>query len=198
MAVQDIHIDRKWQRRIYGPSHFLVKNNTTLKAGPAATPLTMGDLNSLGIPAINMSTNADAVRLFTKLSGIDLVNPCYWRLHWTSDSIVAADAVLWKANYKVIAPDDDAISFASMTAMSPSAGVSDTVGSTTAYKPRTTSKFTMAAGSIDEVNFVNLEFEMDTKTGLTNVYLLGAELLYYPRFAIGPSRAAGPLPTDWT
>lgn len=197
MAIRQNMIDRAWALKTYAPVDFITLNNTTLRAGPDSA--VVGDLNSLGIPSVNMSTNGHRLRLLEKFSFVDATQKVYFRVNWTSDSTTAADSTLWKMFYKVLAPDNDALSFSSMTALTP-ASVTDTVGSTTAYKIRRTSALYIPVNSINNSDHVALEFEMDTKSGLTNAYLLNVEMLYYPRLTIGISRPppAMPLPSDWT
>lgn len=197
MAIRQNMIDRAWALKSYAPVDFLTLNNTTLRAGPDSAVVT--ELNSLGIPAVNMSTNGHRLRLLEKLAFVDATQAVYFRINWTSDSTTSADSTLWKMFYKIISPDSDAISFASMTALTP-ASVTDTVGSTTAYKVRRTDALYIPVNSINNTDHVALEFEMDTKSGLTNAYLLSVEMLYYPKLTIGISRPAPamPLPSDWT
>ena len=197
MGIRQNHIDRAWQLKTFKPHEFIIKNDTTLRAGPDDAVVT--ELSSFGIPAITMSTNGHAIRLLEKLTNVDTTQRIYFRVNWTSDSTTSADSTLWKMFYKIISPDEDAIDFSSPTALTP-ASVTDTVGSTTAYKVRRTDALYIPADTVNRTDHVALEFEMDTKSGLTNAYLINVEMLYYPRPAIGISRPAPamPLPSDWT
>lgn len=197
MAIRQNMIDRAWALKTYVPAEFIIKNDTTLRAGPDDAVVT--ELSTLGIPAITLSTDGHKIRLLEKLAFVDTTQAVYFRVNWTSDSITSADSTIWKMFYKIISPDNDAISFSSMTALTPES-VTDTVGSTTAYKVRRTNALYIPVSSINNTDHVALEFEMDTKSGLTNVYLLNVEMLYYPKLTIGISRPppAMPLPSDWT
>lgn len=197
MAIRQNMIDRAWALKTYVPSDFITLNNTTLRAGPDSAVVTQ--LSTFGIPAITMSTDGHSIRLLEKLAFVDATQKTYFRVNWTSDSTTAADSTLWTMTYKTLAPDNDAIDFSSPTAMTP-ATVTDTVGSTTAYKVRRTNALYIPVNSISNTDHTALEFEMTTKTGLTNVYLINVEMLYYPKLTIGISRPAPamPLPSDWT
>lgn len=197
MAIRQNMIDRAWALKTYVPSDFITKDSSGLVAGPDDAVVT--ELSSFGIPAITLSTNGHAIRLLEKLSFVDATQKVYFRVNWTSDSTTAADSVLWKMFYKTLSPDEDAIDFSTPTAMTP-ASVTDTVGSTTAYKVRRTNALYIPVNSVSNTDHTALEFEMDTKTGLTNVYLINVEMLYYPKLTIGISRPAPamPLPSDWT
>lgn len=197
MAIRQNMIDRAWQLKTYRPADFIIKNDTTLRAGPDAAVVT--ELSSFGIPAVTMSTNGHRLRLLEKFDFIDITQKIYFRVNWTSDSTTSADSTLWKMFYKTISPDDDAIDFGSPTAMTP-ASVTDTVGSMTAYKVRRTNALYIPVLSVSNTDHTALEFEMDTKSGLTNAYLINVEMLYYPKLTIGISRPppAMPLPSDWT
>ena len=197
MAIRQNMIDRAWALKTYVPSDFIIKNDTTLRAGPDDAVVT--ELSTFGIPAITMSTDGHSIRLLEKLAFVDATQKVYFRVNWTSDSVTAADSTLWTMTYKTLSPDNDAIDFSSPTAMTP-ATVTDTVGSTTAYKVRRTNALYIPVNSISNTDHTALEFEMTTKTGLTNVYLINVEMLYYPKLTIGISRPppAMPLPSDWT
>ena len=197
MAIRQNMIDRAWAVKSYAPVDFLTLNSTTLRAGPDSAVVTA--VNSLGIPAITMSTDGHSIRLLEKFAFVDNTQKVYFRVNWTSDSSTAADSTLWTFTYKTVAPDQDALSFASMTAMSP-ATVTDTVGSTTAWKIRRSNALSVPSLSVSNTDHTALEFEMTTKSGLSNVYLLSVEMLYYPKLTIGISRPAPamPLPSDWT
>jgi hypothetical protein len=197
MGIRQNHIDRAWQLEEFTPAHFTTLVSTTLRAGPESS--IVSQFNSLGIPGINLDTNGDSVRLLKKLTNVDTTQRIYFRVNWTSDSTTSAHSVVWTMTYKIISPDQDVISFSSPTAMTP-ATVTDTVGSTTAYKIRRTNALYIPADSVNRTDHVALEFEATTLTGLTNCYLLNVEMLYYPRPAIGISRPspAMALPSDWT
>ena len=197
MGIRQNTIDRAWALKTYVPADFATKVDTTLRAGPDDAVIT--ELSTLGIPAITMSTDGHSIRLLEKFGFVDNTQKIYFRVNWTSDSTTSADSTLWTMTYKVLSPDNDAISFASMTAMTP-ATVTDTVGSTTAYKIRRTDALCIPVLSVSNWDHTALEFEMTTKTGLTNVYLINVEMLYYPKLTVGISRPppAMPLPSDWT
>lgn len=199
MGIRQNMIDRAWQVKTFRPADFVIKNDTTLRAGPDDAVLT--ELSTLGIPAISLSTDGFSVRILENLSYVDATQNIYFRVNWTSDSTTPADSTVWTMTYKVVAADEDAISFTSPSAMTP-ATVTDTVGSTMAYKIRKTDALyiPIQSGVTSGTAFWALEFEMTTKTGLTNVYLLNVEMLYYPKLTIGISRPppAMPLPSDWT
>lgn len=199
MGIRQNHIDRSWQNHEFTAYDFATVNGAggTMRAGPDSAVLV--NLNSLGLSAVSLSTDGFSVRLLRKFAGVDTTQKVYFRVNWTSDSTTAADSTLWTMTYKIISPDADAISFASPSAMTP-ATVTDTVGSMTAYKVRRTNALYIPANSINNTDHVALEFEMTLKTGLTNVYLINVEMLYYPKLTIGISRPppAMPLPSDWT
>lgn len=197
MGIRQNVVDWEWQTLELRPIDFLMKNDTTLRAGPDDAVIT--ELSTFGIPAITMSTAGHSVRLLTKLRGFNLSENVYFRFNWTSDSTTAADSTTWKGKYTIIDPDEDAIDPSSPTAMTP-ASVTDTVGSTTAYKIRRTNAVYVPANSLNESVNVLFEFEMDAKDNPTNVYLLSVEVLYLPRLAEGQTRVAPSqeLPSDWT
>jgi hypothetical protein len=197
MAIRQNMIDRAWAVKSYAPVDFLTLNSTTLRAGPDSAVVTA--VNSLGIPAITMSTDGYSIRLLEKFAFIDKTQKVYFRVNWTSSSVTSADSTLWTFTYKTVAPDQDALTFDDMTAMTP-ATVTDTVGSTTAWKIRRSNALSISPMLISNTDHTALEFEMTTRAGLSNVYLLSIEMLYYPKLSIGISRPAPamPLPSDWT
>lgn len=199
MAIQDIHIDRAWQRQFLPVSNFLLLNSTTLKAGYAndgSTPLAYGALSTFGIPAITMSADNDHVRVVWVPPSLDLTAKVYFRVHWSSGSSTAADDSVWALTFKEKTPQTNAIAFSSMTATTP-ATVTDTVGVATAYLHNRTDAVYIPANTLTLGQVVELNLNVNSASAAT-VYFRGLEILYMPRLAQGISRSLPAIPSDWT
>lgn len=148
------------------------------------TDVVRREVSSLAATGALMNADGDTVTALWALpSDADYAKPIYVRVLWATESVTAADTVLWRLFYKLVSLDNDALSATINTALD-TVIAEDTVGSTTAGKTRITAWGIINGGSITSANCIlQLKLEMQTKAvGLAeNLYALALEFSYQPR-----------------
>lgn len=168
-----------------GTPNTLSASSLTL-GGFTAAAAVLQQINSTGNVGLKMSTNGNAV-LHDWLVPSDL-DPAYEtriRCHWATESTTSGHGALFTITRKAYVNGTTALSATVDTALS-TAIVADTVGSPgTAYKRSVTAPGVINAGALTPGQLNALKIAMTTKTGATDIWLLGLEVQYVP--AISPS-----------
>lgn len=167
----------------------------------AASASNWGEINSLGLMGLDMSTAAEEVNTLWALPpDLDITKPIEARVHWTSGSADVADTIDWKLRYLKITPNVTVIISAATDLDTVIA--QDTVPVATAYAYCATEwgAILPAVTAIsNKTEAIEFEVEMDAKAaGLAEaVFFLGLELRYTPKRLQGPDgmKRAAKAPT---
>ena len=145
------------------------------------------EISTLGMMGLLTDTAGDSVSHLMRIPDIwSFEHEIGVRVYWTSGSQTAADTIDWIVLYDLTA--EDAALAAAATALD-TAIAQDTVGDTTAYMLKRTSRGIINRDSIADTDlFIAFNVEMDAfAAGLgEDKFLLGLEIDYAPTWTDGP------------
>lgn len=181
-------------------------NSSTIVTGQGSyvdvTALTV-EINSTGLSGVSFLTTGGAgfaIRHFMPVpADMDVTQPTYARVWWTSGSTDTADTITWKLFRKALTPNTTAITGTINTALDTPIP-QDTVPVATAYAICKTAPGKINANSFTQGGFTELELEMDAfAVGLAEIKIaVGVELLYVPLIGNETCAENTPdLPSDW-
>lgn len=188
--------------RVYIPAnHFTGITNAALTAGAGSEAQTIGsflagtgtgapvqqEVSTFGLVGVLMDTAADELNHLMLLPyDLDITQPLYARVHWTSGSATTADTIDWLVRYLKIVPDTTVLASAA-TALDTQPSQDTVIG---AYTHQVTSWGVLdprVTAIADTVEMIEWEVEMDAfAAGLTeDKFFLGLELAYTPKRLAG-------------
>ena len=155
-------------------------NASTSVLGGGVAGVSLENINSTNQLGLKMSTNGNAVyHDWLVPSDLDQAYPVNIRVNWTTESTTLTDGALWTITRKAMTRNSTALSATISTALD-TVLVADVVPVATAYALATTNKGVIAANSLTAGEHQLLKIVMTTKTGATNIWLLGVEIEYVP------------------
>jgi hypothetical protein len=152
----------------------------------AADALPVREVGALATLGVLFSNDGEFMRHFMPLpTGVDYANDIYMRVVWSSSSSTATDSILWRIKY-------DLGSWNNVIAQGTLAGtaldtaiVTDTKGVATANIMQATTWGKINAGTINPStkDWIVLDLNYQTETGLTSCLAHGVQFLYIPKFS---------------
>ena len=181
--LRNRNIERGWkyETKFANEFHLVLVEGTpnVLKSG-VDTDVVLAELSTFGVNALTMSATGDTVRtMLAWPSLMDIGTRLLMRVLWTSDSTTTTDTVTWLAKYRYLSLNNDVLSGTVATELDTPITV-DTYGSGTAYRLCATPWGEIDPGNIQASDPVQLEIEMDAKSGPTNVYFIGVQFAFVP------------------
>lgn len=155
-------------------------NTGTAALGGGVAGVALENINSTNQLGLKMSTNGNAVyHDWLVPADLDQAYPVNIRVNWTTESTTLTDGALWTITRKAMTRNTTALSATISTALDTTIPA-DVVPVATAYAMATTNKGVINAGSLTAGEHQLLKIVMTTKTGATNIWLLGVEIEYVP------------------
>lgn len=172
-------------------------NTGSAAIGGGVAGVVLENINSTNQLGLKMSTDGNAVyHDFLVPADYDQAYPLNIRLNWTTESTTLTDGALWTVTRKAMTRNSTALSATVSTALN-TAIPADVVPVATAYAMATTNKGVINAGNLTAGEHQLLKIVMTTKTGATNIWLLGIEYEYVPMIS-GQDGAIGSVnPSTW-
>lgn len=179
------------------PNTFTLGVNTgSVAVGGASAGVVLENVNSTGTIGLKMSTDGNYVlHDFLVPGDYDEAYPLNLRLVWCTESTNLEHGTLFTITRKAMTRNVTALSATISTALSTPVPA-DLVPVATAYAMNATDKGVIAAGSVTAGSHQLIKIVQTTKTGATNLWLLGVEYEYVPTFS-GQQGKGGPV-TDST
>lgn len=173
-----------------------VNTGTVVVAGGVAG-VYLANINNTNQLGVKMSTNGNAVyHDWLVPADLDQAYPVNIRLNWTTESTTLTDGALFTVTRKAMTRNTTALSATISTALDTPL-VADVVPVATAYALATTNKGVIAANSLTAGEHQLLKIVMTTKTGATDIWLLGVEYEYVPTVSGQDGKIGQVLPSTW-
>lgn len=172
-------------------------NTGTVALGGASAGVVLENINSTGTLGLKMSTDGNYVlHDWLVPFDLDVAYPVNMRLLWCTESTTLSHGTLFTVTRKAMTRNTTALSATISTALD-TVIPADVVPVATAYAFNTTNKGVINPGSLTAGEHQLLKIVQTTKTGATNIWLLGAEIEYVP--TISGQRGAGGnvIPSTW-
>lgn len=172
-------------------------NTGTAALGGASAGVVLANINSTGTLGLKMSTDGNYV-LHDLLvpSDLDQAYPTNIRLNWCTESTTLTHGSLFTVTRKAMTRNTTALSATISTALDTPL-VADVVPVATAYAFNTTNKGVINAGSLTAGEHQLLKIVQTTKTGATDIWLLGVEIQYVPIYSGQDGKAGEVAAEDW-
>ena len=172
-------------------------NTGSAAIGGGVAGVVLENVNSTNQLGLKMSTNGNAIyHDWLVPSDLDQAYPVNIRVNWTTESTTLTDGALWTITRKAMTRNSTALSATISTALD-TVLVADVVPVATAYALATTNKGVIAANSLTAGEHQLLKIVMTTKTGATNIWLLGVEIEYVPIYSGQEGVTANVVDSAW-
>lgn len=165
---------------------------STSVLGGASQGVVLENVNSTGTLGLKMSTDTNYVlHDFLVPGDYDQAYPLNMRLVWCTESTTLTHGSLFTVTRKAMTRNTTALSATISTALDTPIPA-DLVPVATAYAMLTTNKGVINANTLTAGEHQLLKITQTTKTGATNIWLLGLEYEYVPTFS-GQLGKGGPV-----